>query len=261
MAKEWFQHDYGTRNKKKLAALIQEEGSRGYGLFWIIVEMLYEDSTKKMELDEYTYVAIKKESGDDIDYIKLFIQKCIDTYKVFKKFGKNNFSTSRVKENAKFRKEISKINSANGIKSGESRRNKSTKMNGPFKTVERNRTKSNTGEEKRVEESKEEIESTTVLKQEVVPAPDLSKSNLFRKPNIPTMDQVWEAFSASGGTREMARSFWDKHSATGWFIDGSPIINHIPLAQKFIDTWKRNESEKSKQGATTSGGPKLEILT
>lgn len=110
-----------------------------------------------------------------------------------------------------------------------------------------------------------EVVSTAPI---VVPdarAPDLSKSNLFRKPVIPTKDQVWEVFSSAGGTKEMAKAFYEKHEATGWYTDGGPIVNFRSLANKFIDTWKRNDEEKNKKETgpahtISTGGPKLEKL-
>src|SRR5690606_22951753 len=46
------------------------------------------------------------------------------------------------------------------------------------------------------------------------PPADLSKSNLFRQPKIPTKQQVLESFLNAGGTKEMARTFYLKHEAT-----------------------------------------------
>lgn len=82
---------------------------------------------------------------------------------------------------------------------------------------------------------------------------DLSESNLFRKPNIPTKTQVLEAITAAGGTKEMAKSFWQKHESTGWFSNGSPIKNYVVLAQRFVSNWKGKENE-------TSNAPPLENL-
>lgn len=76
-------------------------------------------------------------------------------------------------------------------------------------------------------------------------APDLSNSNLFRKPVIPTKNQVWEAISNSGGTKEMAKSFWEKYEGTGWYNGNSPITNYVVFAQKFVDTWKRNDKKEA----------------
>lgn len=274
MAKEWFQHDYGTRNKKKLAVLIHEEGMKGYGLFWVIVEMLYEDRRKKMELDQSTYLAIKKESGAEVSEVIEFINKCIGVYKVFKMIGKSCFTTQRVLENEKFRRNISRQNSEHGRKGGKSKSNNVALAKRPLEESKRSSSK---GEEMRGDEStgkerestaEREIPEAVSTVPIVVPdarAPDLLISNLNRKPVIPTKNQIWEFFVSAGGTKEMAKAFFEKHDATGWFIDGSPIVNFRSLANKFIDTWKRNDEEKNKKETgpvhtISTGGPKLEKL-
>lgn len=111
-------------------------------------------------------------------------------------------------------------------------------------------------------EVEEERESTP--KQEEVRAPDLSGSNLFRQPKIPTKKEVLEVFIGAGGTKEMAKSFYETNEATGWFSRGSPIVHFRPLALKFIDSWKRNDQEKGKpddsSGMRSTGGPPLKTL-
>lgn len=72
---------------------------------------------------------------------------------------------------------------------------------------------------------------------------DLKESNLFRKPVIPTKNQVLEAITNAGGTKEMAKSFWLKHEATGWFTNGSPIKSYSAMAQRFVANWKGKENE------------------
>lgn len=121
--KEYFSHDYGTRHKKRLSALIHEHKMRGYGLFWVIVEMLHEDSTRWMDLDDITYISIQKESGESVNYIKEFITQCINRYKVFQKEGER-FTTERVLRNIDKRLEISEKRSAAGKESGRVRREK-----------------------------------------------------------------------------------------------------------------------------------------
>ena len=39
----YFSHDYGARNDEKIIKLISAVGYEGYGLYWAIVEMLYEN--------------------------------------------------------------------------------------------------------------------------------------------------------------------------------------------------------------------------
>jgi len=40
--KNWFKWDYSARHDKKLKKLIMKEGPEGYGLFVMIIELLYE---------------------------------------------------------------------------------------------------------------------------------------------------------------------------------------------------------------------------
>lgn len=77
---------------------------------------------------------------------------------------------------------------------------------------------------------------------------DLTKSNLFRKPNMPTWDLVRGSFGQFGGTEEMAKSFFDRHEATGWFLNGSPITNWSSLVGKWIRSWRKNEEVKKLNG-------------
>lgn len=67
-------------------------------------------------------------------------------------------------------------------------------------------------------------------------------ANQFRKPIPPTKMQVWEYFSGQGATKEMAKSFYEKHEGVGWYMNGSPIVNWAALANRFITNWKCNET-------------------
>jgi hypothetical protein len=70
ITKEYFSHDYNTRNKKKLAAIIHDYKMTGYGLFWVIAEMLHEDGENWMDLDQLTFISIAKESGCEVEFVK-----------------------------------------------------------------------------------------------------------------------------------------------------------------------------------------------
>ena len=72
-------------------------------------------------------------------------------------------------------------------------------------------------------------------------------SNLNRQPNIPTKEQVWEVFQRNGGTKEMAKSFYEKYESVGWITNTGSITNFVPLANRFISTWKTIEDEKRKK--------------
>lgn len=71
----------------------------------------------------------------------------------------------------------------------------------------------------------------------------LQHSNLFRQPTIPSFDDVHRNFLSRGGTKEMAEAFYNKWSAVGWFMNGSPIVNYAALISNFIHCWNKNNSK------------------
>ena len=81
---------------------------------------------------------------------------------------------------------------------------------------------------------------------------ELKNSNLFRQPNIPTFEQVCHTFFQNGGTEEMATAFFNKHSGTGWFLNGSPIVNYSTLISNFINNFKKFNNAKSKSRTETT---------
>lgn len=76
---------------------------------------------------------------------------------------------------------------------------------------------------------------------------DLTKSNLFRQPNIPAAELVVSVFKGQGGTEEMAQKFFNTNESTGWFLKGSPITNFINLVPGFIANWNKNEKNSTAQ--------------
>ena len=77
----------------------------------------------------------------------------------------------------------------------------------------------------------------------ITPTIDISKSNLFRQPTVPTENKVSEVFARMGGTKEMAKVFWNNNEGTGWFLKGSPITNFANLVPSFISNWKKFEDK------------------
>jgi hypothetical protein len=73
------------------------------------------------------------------------------------------------------------------------------------------------------------------------PAHDLSRSNLYRQPVIPTIEEVQEVFTRNGGTHEMAQRFFENYSAVGWYYKSSPLRSFAFLVPGFIQSWNKNE--------------------
>ena len=65
----YFSHDYNCRNDEKIKRLLRKHGMSGYGIFWSIVEDLYNNSNQLM-LD---YEGISYDLRSEIDTIKSII--------------------------------------------------------------------------------------------------------------------------------------------------------------------------------------------
>lgn len=180
---------------------------------------------------------------NDPKIIKKIAPKAIKNWKVFEsKFEKNSTGDliNPVMDDIRKKNVFKSVtNSENGSKGG---RRKSERL-------DEDKANASENESERLSETKatpltinqQPIESTIEVSGD---AHDLKDSNLFRKPKIPTKHQVWEVFKSNGGTKEMAKAFWEKHEATGWFIHGSPIVNYVALASKFITTWHSVGNQK-----------------
>lgn len=99
---------------------------------------------------------------------------------------------------------------------------------------------------KKIEVRSKKIENTK-KRESTGTAPDLSGSNLFRKPMIPTLKQVQESFIQRGGTLEQAQKFFDKYEATGWYLNNSPVKAFASLIPGFISAWNE-KSPAAKPG-------------
>lgn len=80
---------------------------------------------------------------------------------------------------------------------------------------------------------------------------DLSGSNLYRQPNIPSWELVKSVFIGQGGTEEMAKKFFDDYQSTDWYRKNSPIKNFVPLVSGYIANWNTN---LKKDKAAPGGG-------
>ena len=87
----YFSHDSNALADIKISAMRSDYGLEGYGLYWVIIEMLRNESTYKLPLEKNTYRAIKLQSGANID-VEQYIKDCINEYKEFDN-GSGLFST------------------------------------------------------------------------------------------------------------------------------------------------------------------------
>lgn len=102
----YFPHDFNARNDLKIQALLHDYKARGYGIYWVIVEMLHEASEHKMPLKPYTFIAIAQQLNDNAELIEKVVSACISKYDLFYELEGFLFS-KRVNDNILRREEIS----------------------------------------------------------------------------------------------------------------------------------------------------------
>jgi hypothetical protein len=165
MAKEtfYFSHDYYARKDPKCVALIQDFGAAGYGIYWCLIEIMYEQGGKIRKFRSL-YSSLAKEFGIGIDEFTKQIEAMLHDYELLQEDAEFIWSDAvlarlEIREGKKgVRADAGRLG---GLKSGESRRNKKdAKQNEAMlqsneAMVEPN--EANEPKERKVKESKEEI--------------------------------------------------------------------------------------------------------
>lgn len=85
----YFQHDYNARNDPKLQRVLMELGAAGIGVFWCIVEMLYEQGGY-MPLDDYKSIAFALHVENKL------VQSIINDYDLFQNDNEVFWSQSAI---------------------------------------------------------------------------------------------------------------------------------------------------------------------
>lgn len=106
--KNYFSHDFNSRNDIKLKKVNMELGMNGIGLYWCIVECLYENNGY-LDLDQINLLAY------ELRVDKKLIEDLINNYDLFKKNKKSFYSKSVLQRLEKIN-EISRKNKENANK-------------------------------------------------------------------------------------------------------------------------------------------------
>jgi len=89
----YFSHDSNAIIDPKILDMRADYQLEGYGLYWVIVEMLRNQIDYKLPLNKSTYRAIKTLSNASVD-IEQYIQDCINEYDLFCIDGDSFYSQS-----------------------------------------------------------------------------------------------------------------------------------------------------------------------
>lgn len=101
----YFSHDSNARHDPKISELIADFGMEGYGIFWVIIEMMREQKEYKLELKRIGAIAIQTNTTKAT--IRDLVNGCISDYNLFESDEEFFWSNSLVKR-MKLREEKSK---------------------------------------------------------------------------------------------------------------------------------------------------------
>lgn len=117
----WFKHDSNARHDIKIQYLRSVHGNSGYGIFWMIVEIMRDSQNYKIKYgDIKTNVALARETDMPFNDIQKFIDFCIEA-ELFETDGDYFWSKSLLKRLDKF-EERKRQNHINGTKGGRPRK-------------------------------------------------------------------------------------------------------------------------------------------
>lgn len=220
MAKEsfYFPHDYNAADDIKCLFLRQQLGMEGYGIFWYLVEKLA-NAGGELPLNITPVLSMQMQ----VPEIK--VKAVIESFGLFE-IKDNTFFSRRLNEHLSIRQKIKE----GAIKGAESRWKNAGGIAGGNSPV--------LGGAMQSKESKEKESSNTAHV-------DLSNSNLYKQPNIPTYEKVKEVFQRMGGTGEQAYKFFLTNEATGWFYKNNPIVKFENLVPTYIASWNANQNKNN----------------
>lgn len=134
----YFSHDYNSRNDPKLQEVLMEFGMEGIGLFWCVVEMMYEEGgkLKLSKCDSYAFAL-----RTDTNVLRKLINVCFEC-------DETHFWSVSVNDRLQKRAE----------KSQKARESVLTRWNNKDTNVLRTQYDSNTIKEKKEKEKKSESE-------------------------------------------------------------------------------------------------------
>lgn len=216
----YFSHDYNAHNDTKILYMRQDLGMEGYGIYWFLVESLA-DSGGILPLKIVPVLA------KQMDVSEAKVNTIINSYELFQ-IVDSQFFSERLIKHLELREGLSEAGRIGAQKRWEIHKN-----GGAIRGAN---AKERKGKEKKGNKKESTLTENNPLK----------NSNLFRQPNIPTYQEVLEHFKRNGGTEEMAKIFYDKHSGVGWFNKGTPITNFRYFVSSFITNF--NNFNKNKNG-------------
>ena len=198
----YFPHFCNARHDRKLKRVQKELGIEGYGIYFMLLEVLREQDGFKYPMDDIDLLA------DEFGTSEQKVRTVVSNYKLFVTDKSENFFSVKLKEFLKPYLKMKEQRRIAGIKSGEARRvktQKSLETNGCSTVVQR---ELNENEQRKVKESKVNIlpDSTESGEQEFY---QTKKKRKLTGKRLETFSLFWEAFNYRKGKADAADSWLD----------------------------------------------------
>lgn len=74
----YFPHDANASQDPKIMSMISRHGVAGYGMFWIVIERLRNESGYKIADKQYNWDALAMQMQCEPEAVKTFIENCIE---------------------------------------------------------------------------------------------------------------------------------------------------------------------------------------
>jgi uncharacterized protein YdaU (DUF1376 family) len=213
----YFSHDYNSRSDPKLMKLSMRMGMEGLGIYWCLVEMLYEQKGF-ISLDNIEPIAFELHS--DCECIKNVLQD----FNLFKFKDDKFFSESILR---RLRERKNKSESAK--KSAEVRwnRDNANNANAMRTQCERNAIKERKGKD--IKEKKRRVNNRFIP---------------------PVLEEVKSYFKENGYTEQSALRAFDHYALANWYdTKGSPVRN---WKQKMHTVWFTDENKINNHSGESS---------
>lgn len=224
MSNEWFRHDYNAHEDIKQKRLIKRHGLSALGMYWYLVELLYQNNGRMDDKD----VRLEAELMDGLDYLDSFIE--------FEMFTVEDgvWTCRRIVDELSYREEQRQRKSEAGKKGMASRWGYNTDI-----TKDNTVITDNNKTPKSITEDNTLTFTLTDNKERV----ELSKDNSPRKKVFqkPTLSEV-EAYCKERGNNIDAQAWFDYYDSVDWFIGNKKRMSDWKAS---IRTWEHNEREKA----------------
>ena len=203
MAKEtfYFSHDYTARNDDKIKDLIYQHGWAGYGLYWALVEDLYNNANAMRT----HYQRIASDLKTEPEIVKSII---------------NNFSLFKIKGEIFYSESVKKRLQQREAKSLNARKSANYRWKKEDANALATQSDCNAIKESKIKESKVNI------KKEI----DKEKIN-FR---IPEIEEVKTYYLEKNSTENEAQKFWNFYQSKNWMVGKNKMKDWKAAASGWI---------------------------